>query len=328
MGNFLRTVLVQNRSEIADRTFQEDLPVNPLSLILVTLRGDIDTVSIDEPLADFYSIVPSLGVMFRGQDIVRGSLQDLAVLNAMVTGQTPWGSKVQDAAAETWSLTVPIAFGRRAFDEKECFPAVKRGDLRLEMTLDASVNDLDLLSLQIETVELLDADPERFLKYTTGGITFASTGQENVRLPIGNPLLGVLLFGTTIPTGAVNTATWEQIRTKLDNVEMGYARTNWETLMGESNRRMRGNDHWLSQHAHRVDSTTATDAFVTSLSPIRSGTQGVLERYAYLDFDPNKDSSYMLETAGRADVVIQRDAGTADAGRFIPVELQSVAGGK
>ena len=328
MGNFLRTVLVQNRAEVADRTFQEDLPVNPLSQILVTLRGDIDTVNTDEPLADFYSLVTSLGVMFRGQDIIRGSLQDLAVLNALVTGQTPWGSKVQDAATETWSLTVPITLGRRAFDPMECFPAVKRGDLRLEMTLDASVNDLDLLSLQIETIELLDADPKQFLKYTTGSITFASTGQEVVRLPIGNPLLGCLLFGTTIPTGAVNTATWEQLRTKVDNVESGFARTNWETLMGESNRRMRGNDHWLSQHTHRVDSTTATDAFVTALSPIRSGTQGVLERYAYLDFDPAKDGMYMLETSGRADVVIQRDAGTADAGRFIPVELVTVAGSK
>ena len=39
MASFLRTVLVQNRAEAADRTFQEDLPVNPLSMILVTIRA-------------------------------------------------------------------------------------------------------------------------------------------------------------------------------------------------------------------------------------------------------------------------------------------------
>lgn len=323
MLNFLRTVLVQNRAEAADRTFQEDLPVNPLSMILVTLRGDINTADTDEPLADFYNTVTSLGVMFRGQDIVRGSLKDLAVLNAALTGWTPFGQKPQDAATETWSLTVPICLGRRPFDPDECFPAVKRGDLRLEMTVDTVVNDVDLLELQIETVELLDADPKQFCKYTAGGTTFASTGQEVVRLPIGNPLLGVLLFATTVPTAAATTSTWEQLRTKVDNVESGYARTNWDTLQGEIVRRIVSPTDFLAQHSHRYNGAAA--AFASALHPIRPSASGMLEQYAYLDFDPLKDGSYALETAGRADVVIQRDSGTADAGRFIPIELVSVA---
>jgi hypothetical protein len=322
---FLRTVLVQNRAEAADRTFQEDLPVNPLSQILVTLRGDIDTVNTNEPLADFLNTVTSLGVMFRGQDVVRGSLRDLAVLNAILTGQAPFGQRVQDAATETWSLTVPINFGRVPYMGEECFPAVKRGDLRLEMTLDVQSVDVDLLELQIETVELLNASPARFLKYTTNNVTFGTTGQEVVRLPIGNPLLGCLLFSTTVPTAALTTATWEQLRTKVDNVEAFFARANWDTLQGDMLRRIKSDLAFLSQHLHRVDSTTVTDAFVSSLGPIRAGASGMLEQYAYLDLDPLKDSSYMLETAGRADVVIQRDAGVADAGRFIPVELVTVA---
>lgn len=322
-SNFLRTVLVQNRAEAADRTFQEDLPVNPLSMILVTLRGDINTADTDEPLADFYNTVTSLGVTFRGQDIIRGSLRDLAVLNAMITGVTPFGQKPQDAATETWSLTVPICLGRRPYDPMECFPAVKRGDLRLEMTVDTLVTDVDLIELQIETVELLDADPKQFLKYTSGSITFVSTGQEVVRLPIGNPLLGCLLFGTTVPTAAATTATWEQMRTKVDNVEYGYARTNWDTLQGESARRIIGPTDFLAQHSHRYNGAAA--AFASALHPIRPSASGFLEQYAYLDFDPLRDDSYALETAGRADVVIQRDAGVADLGRYLPVELVAVS---
>jgi hypothetical protein len=315
---------VQNRVEAADRTFQEDLPVNPLAMILVTLRGDINTADTDEPLADFFATIISLGVMFRGQDIIRGSLIDLAVMNALLTGWVPFGQRVQDAGAETWSLTIPISLGRRPYDGNECFPAVKRGDLRLEVVLDTLVNDVDLVEIQIETVELLDANPKQFIKYTTGGVTFASTGQEVVRLPIGNPLLGCLLFGTTVPTAAVRTATWEQVRTKVDNVEMGYARTNWDTLQGVSAGRIKGTLDFLSQHGHRYNGAAA--AFATTLHPIRPSASGVLEQYAFLDFDPLRDDSYMLETAGRADVVIQRDAGTADAGRFIPVELVAVSG--
>lgn len=323
--HFLRTVLVQNRAQAADTTFQEDLPVNPLSQILVTMRGVITTADTAEPLTDFFDSITSLGVMFRGQDVIRGSLRDLAMLNAAVTGQAPWGQKIQDAGAEVWSLTVPINLGRRPYSPDECFPAVRRGDLRLEVTIDTVVNDVDLVEVQIETVELLDANPSKFLKYTSNAITFATTGQEIVRLPIGNPLLGVLLFSTTVPTAAARTATWEQLRIKVDNVESYFARANWDTLQGDLMRRVKSDMLFLSQHVHRFNG--AAVAFADTLGPTRVGASGMGERYAYLDLDPLGDGRYMLETAGRADVTIQKDVGVADAGRFIPVELVSVAAG-
>lgn len=323
MSVFLRTVLIQNRTEAADRTFQEDLPVNPLSHILVTLRADLVAADTSSPLLDLLNMVPSLGVQFRGQDIIRGSLADLAVLNAVVTGWVPYGQKIQDALDEGLSITVPISFSRRPFWTNEAFPAVRRGDLRLEMTVDVAVGNFDGLALQVETVELLDETPERHLKYTTNTRTFATTGEESVRLPIGNPLLGVLLFGSTVPTGTSRTATWEQIRVKVDNVESFYARANWDTLSGEIYRRIGGADTRLNEHIHRYNGAAA--AFANTLQPQRD--TGILDNYAYLDFDPLLDGSYALETAGRADVVIQRDVGTADVGRYIPVELVSVGGG-
>ncbi len=322
MAVFLRTVLVQNRDETADRTFQEDLPVNPLSHILITVRALTNGVDVDANLADILAMVPDLGVMFRGQDIIRGSLQDLAVLNAIVSGFPPYGYMQQDGDNEVLSVTVPISFSRVPYWLNEAFPATRRGDLVLEMTVDAAVGQVDGLNLQIETVELLDEQPERHLKYTSNSHTFTGTGQESVRLPIGNPLLGVLLFGTTIPSGTARTATWEQFRIKVDNVEAFYARTNWDTVHGEIARRLMGPDKFLAEHVHRYDGAAA--AFANTLSQARGAN--VIESYGYLDFDPLKDGSFILETAGRADVVIQRDAGTADAGRFIPVELVSVGG--
>lgn len=319
MLNFLRTVVVQNRAEAADRTFQEDLPVNPLSVIFVTLRGDLVAADTNTGIADMLGTVPDIGVQFRGQDIVKGSLADIAMVNALCFGASPWGYRQQDAVDEIWSLTVPICLGRNAYDANECFPAVRRGELRLEMTLDVTLNNANLEELQIETVELLDATPKSFVKYTTGSRTFTTTGQERVRLPIGNPLMGVLLFGTTVPTLAVRTATWEQVRLKLDNVEYGYARTNWDSMYGEQHRRLRGYPDFLSQHIHRYNGAAA--AFAATLANGRDS--GILESYAYLDFDPRMDGSGLLETVGRADVEIQRDAGTADLGRFLPIEIVS-----
>lgn len=324
MAVFQRTVLIQNVAEAADRTFSVDLPVNPLSQILFTLRGVITAADLVNPIADIYALVPSLAVRYRGQDIIRGSLFDLAVLNAYFMHQSPNGYMTQDAAGESFSLTVPIGLSRRAYDVKECFPAVRRGDLTLEVQVDTLVGNVDLIDLQVETVELLDETPERHLKYTTSTVTFVSTGQEVVRLPIGNPLLGVLLFGTTTPTAALQTATWERLRTKIDNVETLYAACNWATLHGELLRGIKGDLRFLRDHGHRYNGAAA--AFDTSLGPIRIGGNEGLEQYAFLDFDPMRDNAYMLETAGRADVTIQRDAGTADAARFLPIEYVSIAG--
>lgn len=322
MANFLRTVLVQNRAESADRVFSEDLPVNPLTMILMTLRGVVTESDTAAPLADIFGTIPAVGVAFRGQDIVRGSLQDLAVLNTVVCGAAPWGTKPQDGDGETFALTVPICFGRRPYMVRECFPAVRRGDLTLEVQVDTAVSNIDLVSVQIETVELLDETPEAYLKYTTAQHTFASTGEEDVRLPIGNPLLGVLLFGTTAPDGTATTATWERSRLKVDNVEALYARANWDSLHGDLGRKLMGPTDFLQDHIHRGTYTTT----VAGNSLTMGRPAGILGNYAFMDFDPLMDGTFMLETAGRADVVIHRDAGVADLGRFLPVELVAVRG--
>lgn len=317
---FLRTVLVQNRDELADRTFQQDLPVNPLAGILVTLRFQNAAANPASDVLDLYAMMTNVGVEFRGQDVIRGSLLDLAVLNSCVARWQPYGYVQGSGDNNFLSLTVPICFGRRPYLGVEAFPATRRGDLVFEATVDAATTEFDVLSLQIETIELLDAQPAAFLKYTTIANTFATTGQETIRLPIGNPLLGCLLFGTTVPTLAARTATWEQLRVKIDNVEAGYARANWETLHGEMLRRVGSPSLFLEGHEHDVNAAAAGQ--VDSNQVVRQA--GALGSYAYLDYDPEGDLEYMVDTAGRADVVIQRDVGTADAGRALPVEMVRV----
>lgn len=322
MANFLRSVLVQNRAEAADRVFTEDLPVNPLTQILVTLRGVVTESDTVAPLADILALMPAVGVSFRGQDLVRGSLADLAMVNAIVCGSRPWGTLPQVSDAGTFAVTVPITFGRRPYLVKECLPAVRRGDLVLECQVDTLVTNVDLVSVQIETVELLDETPEAYLKYTTAAHTFSGTGEEDVRLPIGNPLVGVLLAGTTVPTTTATTATWERLRLRVDNVEALYARANWDSLHGELGRQVGGDLSFLMDHVHRANGAAA--AFADTTAALRGAA--LSELYAYLDFDPLGDGMYLLETAGRADVVIHRDAGTADLGRFLPIELVPVRG--
>jgi hypothetical protein len=322
MANFLRTVLDQNSARSSDATVQFQLPVNPITMILVTLRCVATTAATNTPISDILGLVDSLGVIFRGQDIVRGNLADLAMVNAIVCGAAPWGVRPSQTDANTFSITVPICLGRRPFLVKECFPAVRRGDLLLELAFDTVQSNADLIESQIETVELLDETPERYLKYTTAQVTFASTGEQDVRLPIGNPLLGVLLQGATVPSSTNNDATWERLRLRVDNVEALYARANWASLNGEMGRKLMYPTEFLNDHRHGGTYTTT----VFGSSNVQGRPGGIVEQYAFLDFDPLMDSSFMLETAGRADVVIHRDNGTADVGRFLPVELVEVRG--
>jgi len=289
-------------------------------MILVTLRALTVAADVPTTLASLYGLIDSLAVRFRGQDIIRGTLQDLAILNGLVCASPPWGYRTQDGANEILTLTVPICFGRRPFSVVECFPAVRRGDLTLELNVDIAQGNVDELALQVETVELLDETPERYLKYTTSGQTFATTGEEVVRLPIGNPLLGVLLFGTTVPTAAARTATWERLRTRVDHVETLYAQANWDTIHGELARQGLQMNDAVAEHAHMANGGAAGFAVTTQQNRISD----LVESYGYLDFDPLKDGSYMLVTAGRADIELVRQAGTADLGRFTPVELVEV----
>ena len=325
MAQFLRTVLQQDVS-LAASTVQNpvDLPVNPLSHILLTVKALNNTATITNHrfLVSLMAFISNVEVLFKGQAIMSGSLQDLAVLNALLTGVTPWQSNAVETDNSVRMATFMLSFSRRPYWMMEAFPPVRRGELQLRLTSGAAPTGLDTLVLQTETVELLDATPERFLKYTTQTKTPNATGNHDVDLPVGNPILGVQLFGTTVPTVASFNASIGQVRSLVDNVEVGFAETNWETLHGELGRRLKGMMEYQG-HIHSVNAAGAGREDTEQ----QEVEQEVSENYAYLDFDPLNDMSFALMTANRARVHLRINADVADAIRVIPVEMVSVRGG-
>ena len=323
MAQFLRSVLQQDVA-LAASTVQEpvDLPVNPLSHILITVKALNDTGTITDYtfLSSLLAFISNIEVTFKGQAIISGSLTDLAVLNGILTGFTPLQINAGETNNDSRGVTVMLSFSRRPYWLEEAFPPVRRGELQIRFTSGAAPTGLDGLILQTETVELLDTQPMRFLKYTTASKTPSATGDHDVDLPIGNPIIGVLLFGTTIPTGAVFTASINQVRSLVDNVEVGYANANWETLHGEMGRRLRSQFDWQGVF-HGVNAAGAgqEDTQQQQLS------QNVTENFGFLDFDPLMDMQYALQTANRARVHLRIDAGVADAIRSIPIEMVSVS---
>ena len=105
----------------------------------------------------------------------------------------------------------PSMFGRRPFDSAECFPATRRGDLVLTTTTAADPTGLDGCTLLFETVELLDAVPKNFIKCTTTSFSLLSGDVNDISMPIGNKLMGVLLRSGLFPTAASNNAAFNEV---------------------------------------------------------------------------------------------------------------------
>lgn len=317
---FLRSVLAQDESVTASTTVTYDLPVNSLSHVLFTLlfANDTGTITNYSAVAAALAQIAKMEVLFRGQSIISGSASDLARIMQYVTGW-PIGQVQQvDTDNAYRAMTIPICLGRRPFDPLECFPETRKGELQLQVTYAAAQTGIDTLKAQVETVELLGAKPSNHLKITTHSLTPAAAGEVDLDLPIGNMLLGALLYSTTTPAGATTTISADYARLQVDNVERYFAKANWESLRGEGQLRApmllhnQGHTHYLSSVAAAGD-VDQQEAGVTGL-----------EKYAFLDLDPRGDGQYALDTSKAHRVNLRLYAGDTNAIRCLPVELVKV----
>jgi hypothetical protein len=323
----LRNVLVQNAARAVNDDVITDLPVNPLYCILYTIRAQQLAASTTTDkivgLLDLCNAVSKIEVLFRGSTVLSGNLQDIAVMNAILSGRYPYIIHQGDALNRDVAVTVPIYLGRPTRKGMEAFPATRKGELSLHRTMNSAFTNLNATTLteQIETVELLGADPKQFLKYVTLSKTFVTTGDNDVDLPLGNPIAHVLVWGNTPWTAAASVATWKQTKLLVDNVEYWYALTNWESLHGELNISVPLSSE-LQDHTHTENLAAAYAADAASAKPRTA--EGLLANYGLLDFDPWDDDAYLVQTAGRGRVHMRVTAGSADAARALPLELISI----
>jgi hypothetical protein len=266
--------------------------------------------------------VAQIQVLYKGQAIISGSLSDLVMLSLMVTRAQPFAGNIVKTNNDVRWITVLIPFARWLYRLEECFPACNKGELQLQVTYAAAQTGIDTLICQIETVELLDAKPKNFLKYTTISRTPTATGWFDVDMPLGNILLGALLYATTVPTGSTFNTTLGQIKLLVDNSEYGYSFGNWLALHGE----MLAQRPYLqlAEHFHRAVGPASLAEFDTG---IQQYDDTLLQNYAYLDMDPTQDGQFALATNGHHRVNLRlNQQPSADASRVLPVELVQVGG--
>jgi len=301
-----------------------DLGVNPLSVLLVALRplNDTGTLANFNRYLQIVGAIDRLTILHRGAAIIAMSGRDIAALNFYRWGIMPSEANSDDTTNERRCVVLPILLGRRAFDPLSCFPASRRGELILELDLDIADTGYDGLRITVESVELLGAQPLEFERRVQITQTMV-VGDNDVQLPVGNFLRGVLCFGTTPFGGATPAPSWGRISFLVDQQQIRYASTDFEVAqMLTMLKGIQGPNN--DAHIHHVDATACSAAEPTTAASVR-GTGG-WENYAYLDFDVTRNDVYSVDTRGRSNVVVRANAETADAVRAVAMERIALRG--
>ena len=320
MAEFIHSVLSQYQAVTAGTVVSYDLPVNPLSYIMLTLRFTQDKANVQLDWDNVDAMLSKVEVLYKGSAIFSANGSDIEALNQMMLGYEPWIHNRYGDDNEYTYYTFIIPLGRKLYGPAECFPRSTRGELILQITYQAAFTDIDSVYALIETVELPEANPGRFLRVTTLSVTPTAVGELDVELPIGNPIAGVLFFGTTKPLANANVQTLQYSQLLIDNQRRYFSHTNfecWHQLAGLRYKPPIAHGY----HIHQIDGAAFAQYMDTSVVKYRNDR--ALQHH-WWDFDPNRDDMYLLQTAGKSDVVARIYAGDTNALRVLPVELVGV----
>jgi len=318
---FFRSVIA-NDITAADGTVTYNLNIRPTSHLVYTVKVLNAGANTKATLAQILGGVENIQVSRFGQNILSVSAVDLYALNCILLGREPWQENVRNLDDSTRALSLIIPFGRKLYNPAECMPANSAGELTLQLTLDIADTGYDGMITLIEQIELPGATPANMLKYCTKAYTPTATGAAEVDLPRGNPYTGILLWGTTVPTGIVWTTTIDQIRLLVNNEEHYYGNTHWEALHGELINRCAPAGAW-GEKIHLENSATAYTQNADTNAEEACDT--ALNNHAYMDFAPGGNDDFILGTADLAGLKLEVTAGDTNPTRITPVELMKAS---
>ena len=315
---FIRSVLVQDVTPASDGIYTYDLPVNPLSHIVLTLKALNNGANTKATLAQLLGALEKVEVLHEGSAVVSLNGADLYALDCVLLGREPIQENVINTANATRAISLVIPLGRSLYNPNECFFGVKKGELQLQIQIDIADTGYSGVIFQIETVELPGASPSNYLKSTTLSYTPAATGEVDVDLPIGAVFAGILLWATTVPTGTAWTATIDWVKLLKDNKEFMYSKTNWESLHGDLINRIQ-NPFAYAEKIHMENTATAYTANADTAAEEQVASD--LANYAYMEFDPSGRDEFLVQTQGLSRFHLRINAGDTNALRIIPVRL-------
>jgi len=321
---FIQSVLEYQHLAAISTVDNYDLPVNPLSHILITLKMDLKIPETNKVpnFQNVLNLMSRIEVLYKGSAVYSLNGMDCFASGIFVNNFESWAVNHVDYDDAEWAITFLVPMTRKLYSPVECFPRTTRGELILQITWAAAFTGFDIVNFQIETVELPDASPSQFIKQTTKAVTPTATGQLDIELPIGNDISELVLWHETIPVNATDTTTLEMLEILVDNVNHFYPESNFNVLHNMPGR-VRAAPGYHGYHTHKL--SAAAYAVGTQVSANKPHNH-VIRNHLHLPFDIFKDGEYALKTAGASDVVLRVDCGDTGDIRCIPVEVVTSSG--
>jgi len=317
---FRHVTLIDDEALSSAGTNTWDLPINPMSHLIITIKALNNGTNTKATLANLLAALTNIEVLRFGSAIVSISAADLYALNCVLLGKEPWQENVINTDNAVRHLSLILPFGRKLYNPDECLPATIRGELSLRITNVASGTGWDGLILQVDTIELLDANPRQHLKYTTLTATPSATGAYDIELPIGLRYVGLLLYSTTIPDGTSWTTTIDKVTLLANDSAKYYRQVNWESLHGELINKLSPANAWAEKF-HMENTASSYTQNADTATEEQDDTD--IAHYSYMDFDPAGNDEFLFDSSGLSSLVLRVQAGDTNAIRVIPVQLMT-----
>ena len=321
---FIQSIQAHDEAIVLGTVVTYDLPVNPLSHVLLTVKGarlDMAVTDVPPPLG-LLSTFEKIEVLYKGSAVFSMSGVDAFACGLLVNNFETWGVNAGDVEDYEWAQTLLIAMTRMLYSASECFPRTSRGELILQITYAAANAEFDDLRLQIETVELPDASPAQFIKQTTLSATPTANVPFDLSLPIGNPISELVIWQHQIQAADTDVAGLDKLEILVDNKNRFYPESFVEVLQNMTGR-MRCPPGYWGAHTHKLMGGTFAQGDQTSA---QKPEDHPICCYLHLPFDIFRNGEYALQTAGASDVTLRMDVAAFGAFRIIPVEVVQSSG--
>lgn len=321
---FIQSILAHDVPVVASTVVTYDLPVNPLSHILLTIKcARLGTLATDvPPFMSIPTLLTRIEVLYKGSAVYSLSGVDCMASGLLVNGFESWGVNAVDVENAEWAVTLLVPLTRILYSPLECFPRSTRGELILQLTYSAASAEFDDVRQQIETVELPDASASQFIKQTTLSATPTANVPLDIPLPIGNPISEILLWQWQIQAATVDTPAIDKMEILVDNINHFYPESFTEVIQNMPGR-MRCPPGYWGYHTHKlILPAVSAGQQVSAPKPANH----ILACYMHLPFDIFRNGEYALKTAGASAVTLRLDVVAFGALRIIPIEVVGAAG--
>jgi hypothetical protein len=293
------------------------LGVQPLSALILRVRANLASSNTDDSITNFLDKFESVEVDYRGTRIISARLRDIVCIARVLARIKPRFINPASTAGSPREATVVIPFGRRIGDTQRCLPAVNKGDLTLTFRTLADPFGYNSWSVSVEAIELPDARPNEFYRYTTLSFTPTATGIYDIDLPRALKMAGIGIFPNTaepyVPTGTLS-----DVELLVNNAEQYVSFASFAALRGLA-QHYAGSTSDYATHRH-VENTAG--AYTQNASTLTNRTvQDLMDTFGYISFDLTGDDQYLLDTSNLHNLVLRVNISSVGPVRIVPVEI-------